>query len=221
MGSFTLQTNITSLRFPTLMAKLIVYLFSLSVLHVLFPSDSGGQVASGLVRFFSFHLFLPSGLRPVLQRPQQNPEQSVLLEQVLRRVRQLLQPPDGLQELPALLPVVLLQDLPLLRQYGVLGLQVATVELQTLVVAPQPRQLLRQTLAGAAQRLDLALQRLKLGTEGGGGTFCLARGCRLVYALHGAGVAQDEAHQIWQGDALIVGKLHSKVFPGIEETARI
>lgn len=177
------------------------------------PSDSGGQVAPRLLCFSSLCLFLPSGLGPVLQRPQQDPEQSVLLEQVLGRVGQLLQPPDGLQELPALLLVVLLQDLPLLRQHGVLSLQVAAVELQTLVVAPQPGQLLRQTLAGAAQSLHLALERLELGTEGRGGAFCLAPGCRLVCVLHGAGVAQDEAQQIGQRDALIVGKLHCKVFP--------
>lgn len=150
--------------------------------------------------------------RLLLQRPQQDPEHSGLLEQVLRRVDQLLQAPNGLQELSALLPVVLFQDLPLLRQRALLSLLVLAVQPQAPVVAPQLRQLLGEKVAGAAQRPDLAPQRLELGP--GGRALCLAPGCGLVGVVHGARVAQDEAQQTGQRDGLVVGKLDGKVFPG-------
>lgn len=156
-------------------------------------------MASFLFCLFPLHLRLLFSLRPVLQRPQQEPEQCVLIQQVFRSVCQLLQPSHRLPELPAFLPVLLLQALPFLLQLCVLSLQAASVKRQPPVVTPQLRQLLGETFAGVTQRLDLTLECQKLSTEDATGswTLCLARSChRFVCILHRAGVLQDEVKEV-------------------------
>lgn len=150
-------------------------------------------MASFPFRPLPVRLRLPFDLRPLLQRHQQHPEQRVLVQQAFRGVRQLLQPPHRLPELPAFLPVLLLQAPPLPAQLRVLRLQAEGVEGQPAIVAPQLRQLSGEALAGVTQRLHLSPERRELGAEDGAGSRARRRfgGVR-----HGAGVLQDEVKQV-------------------------